>query len=250
MNLHNISPNSMHTRILTPELMDDPGLDPAKHRQALAGLARLNAWSGGTGLLWKALRKMAIQAGRPLFVLDVATGSGDVPVELAQRAKRAGLALHFSGCDVSDTALSAARENAQQAEVELNVFQHDVLNSPLPGGFDVILASLFLHHLTDEQAVALLHDMGRAATHAVIVSDLVRSRLNLAVVFAASRLLSRSPIVHFDGPASVRAAYTCAEARGLAARAGLSDSTVAVHYPTRWLLTWRKHHDPSADHST
>jgi 2-polyprenyl-3-methyl-5-hydroxy-6-metoxy-1,4-benzoquinol methylase len=230
----------MKTRILTPELMDDPDLDPVKHRQALAGLARLNAWSGGAGLLWKELRRLASQAGRPLRVLDVATGSGDVPIQLAKRAKHAGIPMHFTGCDVSDTALSAARQNALQAGVELQVFQHDVFHTALPSGFDVILASLFLHHLTDEQAVALLQDMGRATQQAIIVSDLVRSRLNLVVVTVASRLLSRSPIVHFDGPASVRAAYTSAEARGLAKRAGLSDSTVAVHFPTRWLLTWRK----------
>jgi SAM-dependent methyltransferase len=239
----------MQTRILTPELMDDPDLDPAQHRQALAGLARLNAWSGGVQLLWKELRKIALEAARPLRVLDVATGSGDVPIELAKRAKRACIPMHFSGCDVSDTAVSASRENALRVGVELDIFQHDVLQSPLPDGFDVILASLFLHHLSNDQGVALLQDMGRATQQAIIVSDLVRSRLNLAVVFATSRLLSRSPIVHFDGPASVRAAYTSAEARGLATRAGLSDSTVAVHFPTRWLLTWRKHHDPSSDHS-
>jgi SAM-dependent methyltransferase len=233
----------MHNRILTPELMDAPDLDPAKHLQALAGLARLNAWSGGAGLLWKELRRMASEAGRPLRVLDVATGSGDVPIELAKRAKRAGIPMHFTGCDVSDTALSVARQNALRAGVELEVFQHDVFHTPLPGGFDVILASLFLHHLSDEQAVALLQDMGRATNKAIIVSDLMRSRLNLVVVTVASRLLSRSPIVHFDGPASVRAAYTSAEARGLAMRAGLSDSSVAVHFPTRWLLTWRKKHE-------
>ncbi len=232
----------MQTRILTPELMDDPTLDPVLHRQALAGLARLNAWSGGAGLLWKELRRLAAKADRPLRVLDVATGSGDVPIELAKRAKRAGMPMHFAGCDVSDTALSVAQQNALRAGVELEVFQHDVFHTPLPDGFDVILASLFLHHLSDEQAVALLQDMARATNHAIIVSDLLRSRVNLAVVFVASRVLSRSPIVHFDGPASVRAAYTTGEARGLAMRAGLSDSTVAVHFPTRWLLTWRKKH--------
>jgi SAM-dependent methyltransferase len=230
----------MRSRTLTPELMDDPHLDPALHRQALVGLARLNRWSGGAGLLWKQLRRVVGNSTRPLRVLDVATGSGDVPIELAERAKKETLPWQFSGCDVSDTALSAARANARQAGVEIEFFSHDVFRDPLPDGFDVILASLFLHHLTDEQAVALLKEMGRAATHAIIVSDLLRSRVNLAVVTVASRVLSRSPVVHFDGPASVRAAYTSAEARGLAERAGLTGAAVEVHFPTRWLLTWQK----------
>jgi SAM-dependent methyltransferase len=232
-------PCSMRSRVLTPEQMDDPNLDPVLHRQALAGLARLNTWSGGANLLWKQLRRFT-PSTKPLRILDVATGSGDVPIALARRAKRHGLPWQFSGCDVSDTALSAARANATQAGVEMDFFQHDVFRDPLPDGFDVILASLFLHHLTDEQAVALLKEMGRAANHAVVVSDLLRSPVNLLVVTVASRVLSRSPVVHFDGPASVRAAYTSAEARDLALRAGLTDATVEVHFPTRWLLRWQK----------
>lgn len=86
----------------------------------------------------------------------------------------------------------------------------------------------------------LLAAMKAAAGRLVLVSDLVRGRLNLGLVTAACRALSRSPVVHFDGPASVRAAYTPAELRALADQAGLAGATVRPVFPCRMVLTWSR----------
>ena len=82
--------------------------------------------------------------------------------------------------------------------------------------------------------------MADAAERLVLVNDLNRSRFNLGLVTTASRLLTRSRIVHHDGPASVRAAFTMAEALQLAVQAGLANAEVAPQFPCRWLLKWRK----------
>jgi SAM-dependent methyltransferase len=216
-----------------PELMDDPGLDPAEHRRALAGLARLNRVSDSPGVLWPAIKELA--RGGPLRVLDVATGSGDVPRALAAKAARAGLAnVTFAGCDLSPTAI----ESAARAAPGLTFFVHDALRDPLPAGYDVVTCSLFLHHLSDEDAVTLLGRLAAAAGRMVLVNDLARSRFNFAAVWAACRLLTRSPVVRFDGPASVRSAFTAAEAAALAARAGLAGAVVRRRFPCRYLLRW------------
>ena len=92
-----------------PELMDDPALDPLEHRRALVGLARLNRYSGSTAVLWKPLVEFARRRPEQLIrVLDVATGSGDVPIGLWRKAKAAGIPLAVSGCDISPTAVKAA----------------------------------------------------------------------------------------------------------------------------------------------
>jgi SAM-dependent methyltransferase len=227
------------TRHRIPELMDDPAVDPAAHRRALAGLARINRLSRSPAILWPPLRELA-KAG-PLRVLDVATGGGDVPIALRRKAVAAGLRIEFAACDVSETALAAARENAARAGVpEIEFFRHDVLRDPLPGGFDAVTCSLFLHHLSDEEAVTALGRMKDAAARAVLVNDLARSRLGFALAWAGVRLLSRSPIVRFDGPASVRSAYTPAEAVAVAERAGLTGATAARRWPCRFLLRWSR----------
>lgn len=227
---------NLRTRERIPELMDDPGLDPAEHRRALAGLARLNRFSGSVGALWPSVRKLASRLKRPVRLLDVATGSGDVPRALLARAARAKIALEIEACDISATAVEeAARESSA-----IRFFAHDAVRNPLPSGFDIVTCSLFLHHLSEDEAVALLTNMEGAARHLILVNDLARSRFNYAAVWCACRVLSRSPVVRFDGPASVRSAFTPTEALGLAERAGLHGATVRARFPCRFLLAWER----------
>lgn len=226
----------LRTRERIPELMDDPALCPDAHRHALAGLARLNRVSGSAGVLWPAVRNLARGLKRTLRVLDVATGSGDVPRGLLRRAKRAGVSLEVAGCDISPTAISTATANVPG----VRFFAHDALRDPLPHGFDVVTCSLFLHHLSGDDAVSLLARMRTAAGRLVQVNDLARSRVNFLGVWAACRLLTSSRVVRFDGPASVRSAFTPAEALALADRAGLNGATVRGRFPARFLLSWRR----------
>ncbi len=230
----------MRLRDLQPELMDDPALPAAEHRRALVGLARLNSYSDSVGVLWPKVRRVAIELGRPVKILDVATGSGDVPLGLWQRAKRAGFKLELSACDISPLALETAAERTSAAGASVEYFAADALAEPLPAGFDIVTCSLFLHHLSDDNAVTLLARLAEASERLLLVNDLSRSRWNLGLVWMATRLLTRSRVVRADGPLSVRAAFTAREATALAERAGLTGATVASRFPCRWLLTWRK----------
>jgi SAM-dependent methyltransferase len=225
----------LRTRERIPELMDDPGLDPAEHRRALAALARINRVTDSAGVLWPAIRNLARELGRTVRVLDVATGSGDVPTRLLAKAKHAGVPLEVAGCDISPTAIAEAERQGG-----VRFFVHDALRDPLPLGFDVVTCSLFLHHLGEDDAVALLANMSNAARHLVLVNDLARSRFNYCAVWVACRLLTRSCVVRFDGAASVRSAFTPREALALAERAGLRGATVRAKFPCRYLLSWER----------
>jgi len=221
--------------------MDDPVLDGGRHEAALRGLSRLNYLSGSARTIWPPLAALARQLGRrQLRVLDVATGAGDVPVRLWRMAQRAGLHLEIQGVDVSPRAVefAAGRAIAEQAAIHFSVA--DVLASPLPGGFDVVICSLFLHHLAEEQGVLLLQAMAQAATHLVLVSDLRRSMAGLALTHLAAWTLSGSDVVRVDGARSVRAAFTVREAAALARAAGLTGAIVERHWPFRFLLSWQR----------
>lgn len=227
---------SLRARARIPELMDDPAIDPAEHRQALEGLRRLNRASDSAGTLWPEIADLSARLGRPLKVLDVATGSGDVPRGLLRRAARRGVALEIAGCDISPTALDEAARQAPG----VRFFRHDALHDRLPTGFDVVTCSLFLHHLSEDEAVALFTNMENAAGHMLLVNDLSRSRFNYCGVWLACHLLTRSRVVRFDGPASVRSAFTPLEALALARRAGLNGATVRSRFPARFLLAWSR----------
>ena len=225
-------------RVLTPELMDDPELDPVEHGRALRGLARLNAISRSDGILWPAIRELARNVGRRLSVLDIATGSGDVPMALARRAKREGVEIDLHACDMSETALTHAKVRADRHGLHVNLWRHDAVAQPFDRRFDVVTCSLFLHHLDQEHSGRFLQNAASAADHTLLVSDLRRDPAGLAVAWGASRLATRSRIVHVDAVKSVRAAYTPHEMAELAARAGLHGSEVCKRWPWRMILRW------------
>lgn len=233
-------PIDPHRRLLEPEQMDHPNLDAGVHEQALRGLARINRWSGSAGILWPAICELTHRVSRKCRLLDVATGAGDVPLALFRKARQAGLLLEVQGCDRSEQAVAFARQRAGEQDLPVSFFSCNALTEELPTGFDILTCSLFLHHLEEAAAVELLRLLARAAGALVLVNDLRRCRLGFATAWAGTRLLSRSPIVHFDGPQSVAAAFTLEEARSLAARAGLQRVGVEPRWPFRWLLCWEK----------
>ena len=224
------------------EWMDQDGIDAAAHGLALQGLRRINAISGAVGCLFRPVQALAVALGsdRPLRILDVACGGGDNTIALAERCRRSGLAVQVDGCDRSAQAVAIASGHGAGPPKGSSFFQADVLVDPLPADYDVMVCSLFLHHLEDTDAVELLRRLGQSSRHLVLVNDLIRSPLGYGLAWVGCRLLSRSPIVHFDGPVSVQGAFRMDEAVDLADRAGLRGARLTRHWPERFLLSWRR----------
>jgi len=225
-------------RDLRPEIMDQPGLDVGLHRQALEGLARINAVSLTASRVWATIVAERV-VGPEVRMLDLACGGGDVTIGVWRRAQRAGIGLRITGIDRSDVAVDHARARAARDGAAVRFERGDVCNDPLPSGYDVVMSSLFLHHLDVDTAVAVLRRMAGASRDLVLVDDLVRSRGGLALARLGTRLLSRSDVVHSDGPSSVLAAFTPSELKELAIRAGLRRRRVQLCWPARMMLTAR-----------
>jgi hypothetical protein len=220
-----------------PEWMDDPALPVRQHDHALRGLARLNAISRSHRLLWPRLRTLARRSEGPLQVLDVASGAADLPVRLDRVARNVGVRLRWILTDRSPHALAHALGRARQAGLDCRAVQVDAVREPLPRA-DVVINSLFLHHFDQEDVVRILRGMREAARQAVGVTDLRRTSLALGLVWLGSRLVTRSPVVHHDATASVRAAHEPGEVRNLTERAGMTGACVEVVDPVRWRLWW------------
>lgn len=227
-----------------PELMDQPGLPPAQHFHALSGLGRINWLSASASTFFRPLLQLQYDLGVDrLRILDVASGGGDVPIRLWQQAARRGLDWRIAGCDISSTAVEYARAAAGRAESLVHFFTHDVMRQSVSGNYDAVTCSLFLHHLDDDEAVSLLTALSRIGDQGprlILINDLDRSWIGLLLAQVVARLLTRSSVVHVDGPLSVRAAFTPTEALALATQAGLQGATVRRCWPWRWLMQWRR----------
>ncbi|MCC6144397.1 MAG: methyltransferase domain-containing protein [Candidatus Hydrogenedentes bacterium] len=227
-------------RIQEPETMDQPGLAPEVHASALRAVARVNTISLALPQLWRRIRPYLRTSDRPLRILDLATGSGAVPISIARRARRAGLPVEVAGCDFSPFAVKFAREEAQRCSIAAKFFEWDLVQQGVPEGYDIIVSTLFLHHLDPEQIVDLLRACKEKARVAVIISDLLRTRRGLLLAQVGPRLLSRNPVVHEDGVRSARAAYTLAEMRSFTQEAGMEGANIRYSFPERFLLEWRR----------
>jgi 2-polyprenyl-3-methyl-5-hydroxy-6-metoxy-1,4-benzoquinol methylase len=229
-------------RRLTPEIMDRPDVPPDAHRKALDGLRRINQSSQVVRHMLPPIAEMAQRQNlTQLRLLDVACGGGDVPVGLAVAAKQLNLKIELNLLDRSPTALAIARATAEKSCVSCTTIQADAEN-PLPAGsFDVITSSLFLHHLPTPQAVIeFLRSLVALSPRLIVISDLRRFRLGYFSAWLACRILSDSPIVRFDGPVSVRAAWTTSELADFAAAAGMPNAKITRCWPCRILLVWER----------
>src|SRR4029079_16393868 len=116
-------------------------------------------------------------------VLDIATGAGDIPIALSRRAKRAGLNLEIHGIDISPRSIDFARRQAEAAGASITFDCRNALADELPRDFDVVMCSLFLHHLSDADALLLLRRMAAATRCLGLVSDLRRCRYGLFLAY-------------------------------------------------------------------
>lgn len=231
----------LRERRLRPEWMDQPNVDPAALEIAHQSLARYNSISLTDWTLWSHIRRLAReQRPRPIRVLDVACGGGDIAIKLALAAQRSKLDITVDGCDLSTTAVETATRHATQAGVPSRFFTFDVGRDDWPTGYDVICSSLFLHHLPTPLVETVLGRMAQATRHLVLINDLVRTRLGYFVLKLGTLLITRSPIAQYDGPVSVAGAFTASELRNMAGKAGLIGARVKLCWPQRMLLVWRK----------
>ena len=221
------------------ELMDRPDADPVELARSLEDLRSVNRWLGGTRAVRHHVSRLcAAQPRAEYSILDVATGSADIPVALVGWARAAGVRLRIVATDLHPATLAEARRRTAGTP-EIEVQAADALRLPFDdGAFDVTLLSTALHHFDDRgDAVTVLREMARVSRIGIIVNDLSRSVPALiGARLLAATVWRRHPITRHDGPLSVRRAYSAAELRVMADAAGLPGARVHRHVPFRLVL--------------
>ncbi|MFI5338888.1 MAG: methyltransferase domain-containing protein [Candidatus Methylomirabilales bacterium] len=222
------------------ELMELPDADPGELAQTLDDLAWINRRLGGMRLIHAHLASFLDDHAGPIRILDVGTGYADVPRAIARWGRRIGLPVEIEGVDHHDGILALAR-HASATYPEIRIRQGDAMALPYPGGsFDIVLASLVLHHMEGEEQVWLLRELYRVARRAVLVNDLRRGYWPFVVTWAALHVVSRSRLTHHDGPLSVRRGFLPTELLALARRAGWVRARVSRHAFFRLALVVEK----------
>jgi len=220
-------------RVDTPEILDSDACPAGEVEASLRDLVRINRWFGGAATTAALVKRVAQRVGRKrLSLLEVAAGSGGVTRIVGEMVARSGITL-----DV--TLLDRARAHLFDGG---RAVVGDGLALPFnENAFDLVSCNLFAHHLDPESLRLFVKEALRVSRCAVLINDLIRHPLHLALVYAGFALM-RSHVSRVDGVASVRRAYTPVEIREMLAPILSSDERleISTHYLFRMgVIVWK-----------
>ena len=200
------------------EMMDRPQAVSPELERDLERLRQLNRWFGSYRLVSSFIRRW-ITPGAQMRVVDLATGSGDIPRLLVDYARRIGAQVKVDAVDQQTATLEIARSLSANYP-EISYHAANILEWDCADGYDIALCSLVLHHFSDDDAVKLLRRCRELSKGFVLMSDLRRGFLLQAGVYMLTALIFREPMTRFDARLSAQRAFSFDEMRELAIGAG------------------------------
>jgi ubiquinone/menaquinone biosynthesis C-methylase UbiE len=230
-------------KLLTPErLYEEELLDAGEGTDddvadSLIDLRRINRYFGGRKVIVQAIEACLKRTGAErISLLDVGTGSADLPMAVAESCRNLEIQTFVAAVDLSERNLRIARTRLGVGP-EIHFVRANSLSLPfMARSFDLVTASLFLHHFRDDDVVTLLADFARIAKQAVIINDLIRDLVPYYFSRIAGPFLAKSFLTRNDGPVSVLRGFTVSEMNQLANRAGLRKRELKRVFPYRLSL--------------
>jgi ubiquinone/menaquinone biosynthesis C-methylase UbiE len=224
-------------RSLKLERIDTGDYTPAEYDRFLREIRLVNRFAGDSRALKNTLlREIKLEDSRAFSVLDIGAGSGELLRVIAKFARRQKRKAHLSGLELNARSAEAILEESKDF-AEISSIRGDALRLPFAeNSFDYAICSLFTHHFTDENIVAILREMSRVARRKIFVIDLHRHKmayLSYQIFCAAFRI---SPLVVEDGLLSILRSFRPAELKLLAEKAKLENVSVKRNLPFRLVL--------------
>ena len=223
---------TLATRAIAEELMDADDLDPATYAAVVGDLAKVNVVTMAARPTFAFLaRVLARHKGRPLRVLDVGFGDGDMLRRIARWAGKRGHAVELVGVDLNPRSELAARAHtAPYLAIRWVTGDYaDLAVEP----WDVVISSLVAHHMTHDQLVYFVRFMEAHARAGWLINDLHRHRFAYAGFPLLATLFGWHPIVRHDGTLSIARSYRPGEWPAILDEAGVPAAKVVRAFPFR-----------------
>lgn len=220
-------------RINKQEILDSGTCPPGEAAASLRDICRINRWFGGVATTRNLIQRVSqATACKRFSVLEVASGFGEVPKLAGRQLARHQIVLEVTMLD---------RFRAHMLPGHHSVVA-DALALPFAdASFDLVSCSLFAHHLEPNQLARFAAEALRVSRCALLINDLIRHPLHLALVYAGLPLM-RSHVSRADGVASVKRAYSPNEIRSILSNGQRTRGKIHIsrHYLFRMgVIAWK-----------
>lgn len=224
-----------------PELMDDP-CSREEMRACLRDLEKVNRWFLGYRPVLQWLDSLKPASMRePLHILDVGCGYGDGLRRIEQWADARGISVRLTGCDLNPDTVAIAAEASPKAS-RVQWIAADVFTLDERERIDIVVSSLFTHHLGGKDVVRFLLWMEDHARVGWFINDLSRAAVPYWLFKALAKIAGLHRFVRHDGPVSFRRAFVAEDWRRMCGAAGLRerDVTIQAFTPARLCVGRKK----------
>lgn len=186
------------------ELMDDFSIGGELLKDTLNKLEKINRWLGGNRVSINALKSILKDHPKEieLKIVDIGCGHGDILRDVAKFGREKGYSMKLIGIDANPSAINYANELSLQYP-ELSFVSEDIFSENFKKReFDIVMATLFLHHFKEKQLVSFLRNTLDQTKIGIVVNDLHRHRLAYYLFMLLSVFIKNKMIVN-DGLISV-----------------------------------------------
>ena len=186
------------------ELMDDFSIGGDLLRDTLNKLENINRWLGGNKVTVNGLKGVLLNHPKEqeITIVDIGCGHGDILRDVAKFGRKNRYNFKLIGIDANPTAIVYANELSTDFP-ELSFETQDIFSAEFKNRkFDVVLATLFLHHFKEPELVSFLKNMLKQTKIGIVVNDLHRNKLAYYLFLLLSIFISNKMIIE-DGLTSV-----------------------------------------------
>lgn len=224
------------------EIMDDLTIQGQVIDFTLRELEVINRLLGGNRVTLNGVsRLLKGKIKSKVTIVDLGCGGGDILKLVAQWGRKNNQPMKLIGIDANPNIVAYAQSNSltypEISYEAINIFSKAFRQQQ----FDIVLATLFTHHFTDDELADLFQSLKKQSAIGIVINDLHRHWFAFHSIAVLTRFFSKSYMVKADAPLSVLRAFRKHELENILDKAGIHAYSLRWRWAFRWQLIIPSH---------